>query len=161
VTASRLGSRYLLSPSSSTTWTWRSRRAPAARVPAPWHCRTGASATAELTRQCTVQPMLTLKYQVVGMNITGSTAPGRQVIDLTVGHIQLARGAAITGARMQVSFDDGTTWHAAQVAATGHGHFRISFTAPARAFVTLRTSATDQAGGSIAETITRGYTTAG
>jgi predicted RNA methylase len=105
--------------------------------------------------------MLTLNYQVAGMSITGATAPGRQVIDLTAGHIQLARAAVITGARMQVSFDDGTTWHAARVAAAGHGHFRVTFTAPARAFVTLRTSATDQAGGSIAETITRGYTTAG
>jgi hypothetical protein len=159
--ASRHDSRFVLSPSSSTTWTWRSRRAPAARVPAPWHCPTGASATSGLTRQCAVQPMMTLNYQVAGMTSTGATAPGRQVINLSVGHIQLARAAAITGARMQVSFDGGTTWHAARVAATGHGHFRITFTAPPRAFVTLRTSATDKAGGSIAETITRGYATAG
>jgi hypothetical protein len=161
LTASRHAAQFVLSPSTSTTWTWRSRRAPAARVPAPWHCRTGASVTAGLTRRCAVQPMLTLNYQVAGMNITGATAPGRQVIDLTVGHIQLARATAITGARMQVSFDDGTTWHAAQVTATGHGHFRVTFTAAAHAFVTLRTTATDQAGGSITETITRGYTTAG
>ncbi|HET7013241.1 MAG TPA: hypothetical protein VFI65_04995 [Streptosporangiaceae bacterium] len=161
LTASRTSRRYVLSASSSTTWIWRSRRAPAARVSSPWECRTTASITAGLTRQCVVQPMLTLNYHVAGLDITGATPPGQQVIDLTVGHIQLARAAAITGARMRVSFDGGVTWHAAQVAATGPGRFRVTFTAPAHAFVTLRTTATDRAGGAITETITRAYATTG
>jgi hypothetical protein len=55
-----------------------------------------------------------------------------------------------------VSFDGGRTWHAAQM--TGHhGSYTAAFTAPARAKVTLRTSAADAAGGSVTETITNAY----
>jgi len=55
-----------------------------------------------------------------------------------------------------VSFDGGKTWHAARVA--GHsGYYTAVFTAPAGARVTLRTSATDAAGGSITETLTDAY----
>jgi hypothetical protein len=39
----------------------------------------------------------------------------------------------------------------------GHGQFRAAFTAPAGQDVTLRTSATDAAGGAITETITNAY----
>jgi hypothetical protein len=103
--------------------------------------------------------MLTLNYHVAGESITGTTPGGPQVIDLIVGHIQLARAAAIAGARMRVSFDGGVTWHATRVVPTGPGHFRVTFTAPAHSFVTLRTFATDRADGTITETITRAYST--
>jgi hypothetical protein len=45
------------------------------------------------------------------------------------------------------------------VTAIGGGRFRATFTAPAGAYVTLRTTAHDAADGSITETITRGYAT--
>ena len=44
---------------------------------------------------------------------------------------------------------------------TRHGRFRATFTAPAGSLVTLRASARDAAGGSVTETITDGYATAG
>jgi hypothetical protein len=43
------------------------------------------------------------------------------------------------------------------VAGTGPGRFVATCTAPAGALVTLRASARDAAGGSVTETITRGY----
>jgi hypothetical protein len=36
--ARRTGAHYVLSPASTTTWQWRSQRAPGATVPAPWAC---------------------------------------------------------------------------------------------------------------------------
>jgi hypothetical protein len=94
------------------------------------------------------------------MALDGSVPPGRQVLTVTAGHLQLVRGARVTGATVGVSFDDGKTWHPAPVTAAGHGSFHAVFTAPAGAYVTLRTTARDAAGGSVTETITRAYKTA-
>jgi hypothetical protein len=158
-TSTRTGPRYLLSPSTTTTWIWRSRREAAARVPVPWVCRTKTTFNSGLTRQCAVQPMLTLNYRVAGLSLSGATPPGPQVIGLTVGHLQLASQPAISDASIDVSFDDGATWQPADVQAVGAGQYRASFTAPAGSFVTLRATAKDKAGGSIQETIERAYQT--
>jgi hypothetical protein len=103
--------------------------------------------------------IMTLRYQVAGMALNGSAPPGRQVLTITAGHLQLTKAARVTGASVQASFDGGKTWRPASVTAIGGGRFRATFTAPAGAYVTLRTTAHDAAGGSITETITRGYAT--
>ncbi len=154
LTASRQGPMFQLSPASTTTWTWQSARQPAATVPRSWFC--GLASTGYL-RRCAVQPMMTLTYQVAGLALNGTTAPGPQVIGLDVGHLQLARATRVTAAAAQVSFTGGQSWRPAAVTALGGGHFRITFNGPARADVTLRASATDAAGGSVTETILRGY----
>ena len=161
LSARRSGPHYVLSPASTTTWQWRSQRDPAATVPAPWACPAAARPATRLTRKCAVQPMMTLAYQVAGLSPAGATAPGRQQVGLSTGHLQLAATPAITTAGLQASFDDGRTWQAAQVTAgSTAGQFTASFTAPAGAFVTLRATASDAAGGSVTETITRAYRTA-
>lgn len=58
---------------------------------------------------------------------------------------------------VQFSVDGGATWHNAQVTRQGPGCYRVVCNAPAGAYVTVRTTATDAAGGSITETIVRGY----
>jgi hypothetical protein len=138
-----------LSVASTTAWTWRTRRQPAATVPAAWLCGR--------TDRCAAQPMMTLDYDVHGLALDGTTAAGRQVIGLDVGHIQLGGHARITRATAQVSFTSGRTWRPATVTALGHGRFRIAFTARPGAYVTLRTSATDAAGGSVTEIIQHAY----
>jgi hypothetical protein len=153
LSAARIGQRYVLSPASRTVWTWRSGRDTAATVPPSWFCL----ARSGITRRCAVQPMMTVQYQVAGLAMNGSARPGRQLIRLSVGHIQLASAARVTGARVQVSFNGGQSWQAASVARSGDGQFEASFTAPAGAFVTLRAAAADAAGGSISETIQRAY----
>jgi hypothetical protein len=154
LTAARIGKRYVLSPSSRTVWTWRSRRDASATLPPAWFCGEQSFAT---TQQCAVQPMMTLRYQVGRLAMDGSAPAGRQAIGISVGHIQLATAAHVTGAQVQVSFNDGRTWRSASVAAAGGGRFRAVFTAPAGALVTMRVTATDTAGGSIRETILRAY----
>jgi hypothetical protein len=101
--------------------------------------------------------MMTLLYHVHDMALNGTTAAGLQAMDVTVGHIPVAGPSAITSATIQFSVDDGATWHNAQVARQGPGCYRVVYNAPADAYVTLRTTATDAAGGSITETIVRGY----
>jgi hypothetical protein len=153
--ASRNARIYTISTASHTVWTWRSARRPGARAPAGWDCVPGPQGTAA-GHTCAVQPMMTLEYSVAGESLHGSTRPGRQVLHVLAGHLQHAEAAQVTGARVSVSFDGGKTWHAARV--TGHsGRYTAVFAAPAGAKVTLRTSATDAAGGSIAETLTGAY----
>jgi hypothetical protein len=161
LSARRTGPHYILSPASTTTWQWRSQRDLAATVPPPWACLTGRRTRPFLTGRCAVQPMMTLGYQVAGLSQDGATSPGRQQIGLHTGHLQLAATPAIVSAAVAVSFDDGKTWRPTQVTpGSAAGHYTASFSAPAGAFVTLRTTAADAAGGSVTETISRAYRTA-
>lgn len=160
LSAARIGKHYLLSPASATVWTWRSRRDTAARVPPAWLCIAESGHGFRITRRCAVQPMMTLRYQVHGLANNGSARPGRQLVGISVGHLQLASAPHITGVHAQVSFDGGVSWQPASVTRPGGGQFRAAFAAPPGAFVTLRVTATDAAGGSITETILRAYQTA-
>lgn len=152
--AARRSSYYLLSPASTTTWTWRSARPPRAVVPAGWYC---SIQHGRLQRSCAVQPLLTLNYQVQGLALDGTAPAGPQAIGLTVGHLQLASAAPVTNVAAWFSLDGGRTWQPATVTSAGGGQFGISFTAPPGTDVTLRTSASDSAGNSVTETITDGY----
>jgi len=147
---------YTISAASHTVWTWRTRRQTGTRLPAGWSCgltRLGAPVGG---RSCAVQPTMTLQYAVDGESLHGATRAGPQTIHLSVGHLQLVNGVQVTRATMSVSFDGGTTWHPAKV--TGHGgSYTATFTAPAGAKVSLRTSATDAAGGSVTETLPAAY----
>jgi hypothetical protein len=162
LSAHRYSSFFRLSSGSQTVWTWHSAPDAAARVPRAWYCTIAETATSfRLLRQCAVQPLMTLSYQVHGLSLTGLTRPGRQVVDVTAGHIQLGGDAVFAGATAQVSFNDGDSWFPAQVTGLGHGRVRVAYNAPAGVDVSLRVSATDGAGGSITETIIRGYGVSG
>lgn len=100
--------------------------------------------------------MMTLRYQVARMSMTGSAPAGRQVIRLQAGHLQLARAAHVATVSVQVSLNGGRTWQQAHL--TGRrGSYTATFTAPAGARVSLRTAAADAAGGRISETILSAY----
>jgi hypothetical protein len=157
LTASRQGRLFPFSSQTTTTWTWRSAPQHTATVPKTWAC--GLTQTG-YQRHCAVQPMMTLDYHVAGLALNGTTTAGPQTINLSAGHLELAAATRVTGAKAEVSFNGGHTYQAARVTTEGCGHFRVSFTAPAGAGVTLRVSAIDAAGGSISETILGAYQTA-
>jgi len=147
----RTGADFPLSTASSTVWTWHSALVSGGSLPAGWTC-----VPYKRVKTCAVQPMMTLDYGVTGLSPTGTTPAGQQKVQLTVGHLQVAKASAVRQVTVAVSYDGGKTWHQATV--TGQGaHWTAAFSAPAGAKVTLRTSASDTAGGSIAETITSAY----
>jgi hypothetical protein len=158
--ATRTGRSYLLSTHTHTVWTWRSVRQPGATVPRDWYCsyRFVHGRTVWI-RRCSVQPMMTLSYQVNRLALNGSAPSGPQVVGLRVGHIQLAQAAKVTGAKAWASCDSGQTWRRATVSSLGRGQFGLHFGVPSGCQVSLRVSAADAAGGSITETITRAYDT--
>ncbi|HEY1621675.1 MAG TPA: hypothetical protein VGG25_28905 [Streptosporangiaceae bacterium] len=158
--AARYGSFFHLSPVTRTVWAWHSTPSAGATVPPGWYCSlTVKNESVILHRTCAVQPLMTLHYSVQGMSLAGLTSPGGQTVDVTAGHIQLGGSAAIAGATAQVSYNDGGSWYPATLTARGGGRYRLAFSAPAGVDVSLRVSATDAAGGSITETITRAYGT--
>jgi hypothetical protein len=159
VTASRASSHYQLSATSRDVYTWHTRPGPGVTIPAPWLCDS-APVPVSADRHCAVQPMMTLEYSVAGLAMNGTTRPGHQALTISVGHIQLATPSPIASTRVQVSFDNGRTWHATRVTRLPDGRFRAVFTTLPDAAVTLRTNATDTAGGSITEIITSAYQTA-
>ncbi len=112
-------------------------------------------------RDCAVEPLLTLGYAVGALRPDGSTVVGPQSLDLTVGHLQQTAASAITGATIRFSTDDGVTWQDAAVTAKGNGVFHTDFTATTADFrggnVSLQVTASDAAGATISETITRAY----
>jgi subtilase family serine protease len=81
------------------------------------------------------------------------------VVRVEAGHQQLAAAPKITSTTVQVSFDDGATWQPAQLTGSGTTRYAV-FSAPAGSYVSLKVTAADAAGGTIYETITRGYATA-
>jgi hypothetical protein len=142
-----------LSTAAQTVWTWRSAHESGSTLPPGWDCEGNIFTNA---RACAVEPLMTLDYNVVGLGLNGTAPAGQQVVRLTAGHLQLSAATAVTGARVSVSFDGGQTWQRATV--TGHGgSYAAVFQAPAGALVTLRATATDAAGGSIAQTISNAY----
>ena len=91
--ASRKAKIYTISAGSRTVWTWRSVRESGARLPTGWACgltRFGGQAGG---RACAVQPMMTLEYAVAGLSLPGAAHAGPQVVHLSVGHLQLVKGA--------------------------------------------------------------------
>lgn len=156
--ASRAGRQYLLSPASTDVWAWRSAPEPKATVPPPWYCGF-TPATGQFDRHCAVQRMLTFRYGVAGLALTGRAKPGHQVIHITVAHLQQAPAARVSHAWAQVSFNGGRTWHAIRVARTGADTLRATFTAPKGSHISLRVHAAGHGGASLTETILRAYAT--
>ncbi len=157
IDAGRTGPMYRQSTATHTEWTWKSQHVEGVTLPPTLYCARGESGP---DRECAVEPLLTLGYAVGGLRPDGSTASGPQGLDLTVGHLQQSTGSPVTAATVQYS-TDGTTWQDAAVTARGNGVFHADFSATTEAFrgtdVSLRVTAADAAGATIAETITAAY----
>jgi hypothetical protein len=155
--ANRTGPMYALSTASDTEWTWPSTHQQGTTLPAPWACDDQAPGS-----NCSVEPLMTVGYDVDNMDLTGTVSSGlAQGVGLTFGHIAGATtDAAISDATVQYSTDDGATWHNATVAGSGSGKYHASYVIDqtvADTYVSLKVTAHDAAGGAITDTITRAY----
>ncbi len=153
LTASRASSGFPLSAVSRDVWTWPSRPEPRATLTGPWFC--GITGT-KVNVHCAVQGMLTLRYLVAGLSLSGTTQAGPQQISLTVGHLQEAKSSPISSVSAQVSFNGGRTWQQATVQREGPARFGLAFTG-SPSLVTLRVTARDAAGDTITETLPSAY----
>jgi hypothetical protein len=152
-----------------TTWTWNSQERPPDQLPPGWTCPTGggggrtpsAATLSAATTGCSFEPLLFVGYQT-GAGADDVVPAGSQAtVGLSVGHQEGAAATPITDVTAQVSFDDGSTWTTVTPTQTAAGQYQISYPQPAldqtSGFASLRVTATDAAGNSIDQTITRAY----
>ena len=166
LSTSRQGPGSDLSGASQDTWTWPSRAEPHAIVPAPWYC--GSSFThgrIVYDRHCASQDMMTLDYQLARESLDGTTPAGPQTLGIAINHLPTATPYPVAQARLQVSYNHGTSWQDAVLARICHrqvctNHYRASYTAPAGALVSLRVTARDTHRATVTETILGAYQTA-
>jgi subtilisin family serine protease len=102
-------------------------------------------------------PLIQLDYTVEGMDDSGKA---HRYTDITVtpSHLRGAPGSdSIKTVSLDVSYDDGATWHHTTPTRTAQG-WNTRLNAPAHAqFVTLRTSAADTEGNTVTQSITRAF----
>ncbi|MCC3648192.1 S8 family serine peptidase [Cytobacillus oceanisediminis] len=107
----------------------------------------------------TALPLISLDYKV-DTDMAGNSTAGKK-IKLDLSAVQIAdapENGKIKGASLEVSFDEGKTWEAAKLAATGNGwSAEIKHPNKKGASVSLRASAWDDAGNRVTQEIIKAY----
>jgi subtilisin family serine protease len=106
------------------------------------------------------QAILLADYNLGALDLQNRAARGSHEVTLSFHRQQLAPPAAITDAKLWVSYNDGATWARASLDNLGGGRFAATLTHPAnpaRQNVSLRIEASDAGGSSINQTISRAY----
>lgn len=102
-------------------------------------------------------PLLDTRYDMAGLDGDNSVPAGRESFGLGIGRQSGARGGAgVERVSVRYSTDDGATWHTAEVRGRD-GDRRVTVPATGAGWVSLRVTAADRSGASVAETVTRAY----
>ncbi|GAA4673474.1 S8 family serine peptidase [Phytohabitans rumicis] len=113
--------------------------------------------SAHAAEPMTVLPLMTVRYAPALDAGYAAPAGRRFTIPVRVEHQAGSRAPAVTRLTVDVSYDDGATWHPAAVSGGG-GNWRATVTHPAGgAHVSLRAVATDRAGNESTLTTIRAY----
>ncbi|MGR6919921.1 S8 family peptidase [[Actinomadura] parvosata] len=128
---------------------------PPAGTPRGYTCSSG--------KECAFQPALQFAYDLP-LDLLNRAASGKHfAFELRAGaHSTLRRAPEVKRVAVEYSVDDGATWRPAKrVTSRGDGRYRVEVTHPALAdtsgYVSLRVTASDEAGGSATQTIERAY----
>jgi hypothetical protein len=118
-----------------------------------WGFTSGRPADGELE----LPPLVQLDYTVEGIDASGKAKRHADLV-VTPAHLQGGPSSdTIQKVSLDVSYDDGVTWHQAALSHTDQG-WSTRLNAPAGAqFVTLRASASDTQGNSVVQDITRAF----
>ncbi|MGH3471501.1 MAG: S53 family peptidase [Nocardioidaceae bacterium] len=154
-----------------TAWTFPSQERAPDQLPPGWTCggKGGGGGGRGLQNAsggggssgCSFEPLLFTHYSTSAGPDDVVAAGGPATVDVTVDHQRGAAATPISDFSAQVSYDDGQTWSNVPASSIGGGVFRLSYEQPAldqtNGFASLRIQATDSAGSSIDQTITRAY----
>ncbi|AKN69691.1 peptidase S8 [Streptomyces sp. PBH53] len=105
----------------------------------------------------TYLPLINLAYDI-GTDLAGSVPGGRRTpIGLSAEYVARAAGTGtLGGGRLEVSYDDGSTWRTVPLSGRGAAAWRGTLSVPRGASsVSLRASAQDDKGGSVTQEIVR------
>jgi hypothetical protein len=149
----RVAPWYTQSTGTHTEWTFTSARPDTQTAPARWDCTLDGESAG--TGPCAVLPLLSIGYDAP-VDLAGRAPAGATRLGITVAPAAGAPATEVTGATVEVSFDDGTTWTTAALTGGG-GRYTAAFAAPAGGFVSTRVTATDAAGDTVGQTVLRAY----
>ncbi|WP_329124716.1 hypothetical protein [Streptomyces sp. NBC_01465] len=108
---------------------------------------------------CTALPLLDLRYDLdtdLHNTVNGRVA----TMELTVSQLGIAQQTEAAGARVEVSYDGGATWHRSLAVRTGTNRFHALWLQPSSAAGTtpaLRVTASDSAGNTVTQTVWDAY----
>ncbi|HEX7744846.1 MAG TPA: S8 family serine peptidase [Micromonosporaceae bacterium] len=152
-----------------TEWTFPSQRRDPVPLPDGWTCagkgggggKGAAAGGGGGSGDCTVEPLLFSRYATSAGLDDVIPAGGPATVDVTVARQRGAGRATISEFGAEVSYDDGRTWQAVPASPADGGAFRLAYTQPplnkTTGYASLRIHATDEAGSTIDQTITRAY----
>ncbi|MFG2320647.1 S8 family serine peptidase [Streptomyces tendae] len=99
-------------------------------------------------------PLVQLDYTVP--TSAAGVAPRDAELVVTASHLPGASTSRVRTEKVELSYDDGRTWHRADVRSAGEGAVRVRLDAPRRAaFLSLRVRAADTQGSTVTQTVTR------
>lgn len=154
-------------------WSFPSQERAPDPLPSGWNCGGGGGGGGRIATDkggggggggggsCSFEPLLFTHYSTsAGLNDV-IPAGGPASVDVTVSHQRGAADAPISSFAAQVSYDDGQTWQDIPATSAGNGMYHLQYMQPAldhtTGYASLRIRASDNAGSSIDQTITRAY----
>ncbi|WP_433258768.1 S8 family serine peptidase [Streptosporangium sp. CA-135522] len=103
-------------------------------------------------------PLTAVRYAPAGLDHLNRAKPGSLTrLPMWVERNPGASEATVKSIRLEMSSDDGASWHRIPVAPTPSGWVAVVPNPTTPGFVSLRATATDTSGTSLAQTITRAY----
>ncbi|WP_413104279.1 hypothetical protein [Streptomyces sp. Inha503] len=158
----RTNGEFHQSLTTHTEWTFSSGHSGAQTVPDNWTCVSEAGEY-DGPAECSALPVVVPHYRLDAA-LDGTSPAGDDHLVVGFGHVPgAAAAAAVTKARVEVSFDGGERWTAAAITALGKGRFRADWTTPESAAgrdVSLRVMGTDAEGNGVAQTVKSAFTVA-
>lgn len=157
-----------------TAWTFSSQERAPDQLPPNWSCggksgggggrapdKGGGGGGGGGGSGCSFEPLLFTHYST-SAGLDDVIPAGKQAtVDVSVSHQIGATDSAIASFTAQVSYDDGQIWQNVPATAQGKGVYRLQYPQPAldhtNGFAALHIQASDSAGSSIDQIITRAY----
>ncbi|MCK2216674.1 S8 family serine peptidase [Actinomadura sp. ATCC 31491] len=118
------------------------------RTRAVWTFASGHAAGTE------VLPLLTARFDAP-VDLRNQAAS--RTLRLAVAHQEGAAASPVRDVTLEVSYDDGATWHATRLRGTGEGGYATTLARATGGFVSLRLKAADAAGDTLSQEVIRAY----
>lgn len=159
----RLNPAFHQSLTTHTEWSFSSAHSGDRTVPDDWSCVADDGQYGD-SAACSALPLITPHYRL-GAAPDGTSATGDDHLAVTFGRAPgTTTGAAVTQAKVEISYDGGSFWTKATTTPRGKDTFAARWTNPdtsAGKDVTLRITATDAAGDRLVQTVVNAFTVAG